>query len=170
MASCDASTVCRDLDNWPHSWDRKETCRQATPSRGDSCRRRPADPQQVGRGATLPRCDLPASSTAFSGNLTAEPTVTRRFPRRPCRRDGRTRGLFGHSSPLIVHCFLDTRHEPGQRILPSVRQRSIPRDKPKEFTGPGFECVSQLAFRATSPSYAFRVSSLTVSQEYRADA
>jgi hypothetical protein len=54
----------------------------ATSSRGGSCRRRPTDPQRLGRGAALPRCDLPQTPPLPQSTSALNPPVTHRFPRR----------------------------------------------------------------------------------------
>jgi len=63
-----------------HAISEKGRC-AATSSRGGSCRRRPTDPQRLGRRATLPRCDLPQTPLPQSTSALSPP-VTHRFPRR----------------------------------------------------------------------------------------
>src|SRR5206468_6770566 len=64
-----------------HAFSEKSRC-AATSSRGGSCRRRPTDPQRLGRGSTLPRCHLPQTPSLPQSTSALSPPVTHRFPRR----------------------------------------------------------------------------------------
>src|SRR5208283_5940874 len=64
-----------------HAFIEKSHC-AATSSRGGSCRRRPTDPQRLGRRATLPRCDVPQTPPIPQRTVALSPPVTHRFPRR----------------------------------------------------------------------------------------
>jgi len=74
-----------------HAFIEKSHC-AATSSRGDSCRRRPTDPQRLGRSATLPRCDVPQTPPIPQRTVALSTPVTHRFPRR---------GYFIGREPLI---------------------------------------------------------------------
>jgi hypothetical protein len=64
-----------------HAISEKGRC-AATSSRGGSCRRRPTDPRRLGRGATLPRCDVPQTPRIPQRTVALSPPGTHRFPRR----------------------------------------------------------------------------------------
>jgi hypothetical protein len=64
-----------------HAFIEKSHCAAAS-SRGGSCRRRTTDPQRLGRGATLPRCDVPQTPPIPQRTVALSPPVTHRFPRR----------------------------------------------------------------------------------------
>jgi hypothetical protein len=162
VASCHASAVCRNLDNWPRSWMGLEKdlppgeelvvcfrpfiehlassslssktirrhvdnlcilggnyprpelhafcekgCCAAASSQGGSCRRRPTDPQRLGRGATLPRFDLPQTPSLPQPTSALSPPVTHRFPGRGKKKSA---GLPG-KRPAVPHVCAPARWE-----------------------------------------------------------
>ena len=70
-----------------HPFFEKSRC-ATTSSRCSSCRRRPTDPQRLGRGATLPGCDLPETPPLPQPTSALSPSITHEIPRtRPFRNE-----------------------------------------------------------------------------------